>query len=167
MLIASGANFLKPSNIVEAVLGPDGFAAGDGGGCVGLGFAAGFAGVGPAFGLGFVDVGAGFAVLPLGNFGAPALPVFVAEVGLDGLDGRALGGAALRGAAGAAASMYASSKSKNPISIAQHPFVKRTTCGGHYDGDENVRLCVAVRSDRNAHFAQLRSFFCETYDVFS
>lgn len=104
MLITSGANFLKPSNIVEAVLGPDGLAAGDRAGCVGLGFVGDFAGVGAAFGIGLADAGAGFAALPLGDFGAPRLVVLAAEVGLDGLDGRALGGAVLRGAAGAAAS---------------------------------------------------------------
>jgi len=126
-LSASGAYFLKPSNIDAAVLGPDGFAAGDGAGVVGLGFGPGFAGVGVGFGAGFVDVGAGLAAVlpPLGAFAAPPLTGLVgAALGLEELDGRALDnggraldGAGLRDAAGAAASKNASSKSKNPISI--------------------------------------------------
>ena len=161
-LIASGAYLLNLSNSVEAMPGPDGFAAGAGPGFAGLGFGAGFAVAGPAFAFGPVVEA---ALLPLGDFAALPPPGLIAALGLDGVDGLPLGAAVLRDAAGAVASMYASSKSKNPISNS-HPSVKRKTCGGHYDGDEKDRLCGNVRSDGNAHFAGAVVTFCETYDVF-
>jgi hypothetical protein len=103
------------------------------------GLGAGFTELGPDF----TGVGAGFDVPPLtGLVGRAVADVVVLVAGFDGAGRGAPDDAALRGAAGAAASKYSSSKSKKPIAATMNA-AQPLVCAITYEATRTTHRALA------------------------